>query len=300
MDGGVEQLSAQEQAQVKSILIGLVDSLQTRKGVGVSGLLPDEEIILNALQHPERGDVGVVVLRDEKQKLQVFIVNRRDPDAPFAVMSGKMLRDFPERRFLNSRPGHVLKDDEYTLFLITAHDRDALHSATLTRVKTYSSSFRLQGEAAPAPAAADDLATKPVGVLSLAEKLTLYRRTWQGDARHDAVQNELFGFRFAYPRYKMPPREELLLLTPEKYKERLSQLIREMYPHGVRVSLRRDFPQEHRAKIGEVHRYLLELSGLAHGRNRPDAPPELNRHYEEISAFLREVVEKDPELSHFV
>lgn len=300
MDVGIDQLTAEERAEVRSVLLGLANSLQARKGMGISGLVPDEEIVLNSLMHPERGDVGIIAMRSERGRLEIFVVNRRDPDSPFAVMSGNMLRDYPERRFLSSRPGHSLRDDEFSLFLITQHDKDQLRAPAVVHVKTYSSSFQLYESGSSGPVARDELAGKTLQTMSADEKLAAYRRGFQGDSRRDAIEKELFGFPFAVPRYKAATREEVMVLPPENYKPRLAQLIREMYPYGVRVSLRRDFPQEHKAKIAEVHQTLLRLAGLVQQRRQGVAPQPLNAHYDEVEAFLREVVEKDPELSHFV
>jgi hypothetical protein len=295
-----EEISPEDKSEIRKALVSLINSLQARKGVGTSGIIPDEEIVLTSLQHPERGDVVITALRDSRGRLQMFISNRRDQDSPFAVMSGRDVRNFPERRLLNSRPTSSLKEDEFALFLITLHDKEALQAPLTNKWKIFSTHFSLNETEAHKPKIGDDLKVKPLSACTLEEKLQIIKRNWPGDSRRDALEKELYGFSFNYSKYKMPERSEEILLSPDHYRERVAQFIRDMYPYGIRTTVRRDYPKEHKQRLDDVHAALKRLSDLTVARQKSDAPAELARHYEEITAYLREIVERDPELSHFV
>lgn len=295
-----EEISPEDKSEIRKALVSLMTCMQARKGVGTSGIIPDEEIVLTSLQHPERGDVVITALRDARGRLQAFVSNRRDPDSPFAVMSGRDVRNFPERRLLNSRPTSSLKEDEYALFLITLQDKEALQAPLVKKWKIFSTHFDLNETEVHRPKIGDDLRVKPLAACTLEEKLLIIKRNWPGDARRDALEKELYGFAFNYSKYKMPERSEEILLSPDHYRERVGQLIRDMYPYGIRTTIRRDYPKEHKQRLDDVHAALKRLSDLAAARQKSDAPHELARHYEEVAAYLREIVERDPELSHFV
>lgn len=110
---------------------------------------------------------------------------------------------------------------------------------------------------------------------------------------------ELLSFPVTYAKYKQPSKAELLVLSPEKYRERIGQLIRDMYPGGIRTSLRRDFPAEHKERIGQIRSLLAGLAQTMAGKVFPQNPTDLNRHLDAVIDYLKDIVENDPELSHF-
>ncbi|MCB1321867.1 MAG: hypothetical protein KDK34_16535, partial [Leptospiraceae bacterium] len=93
---------------------------------------------------------------------------------------------------------------------------------------------------------------------------------------------------------------EVIFLGPEAYREKINQLIRDVYPYGVRVSLRRDYPAEHKEKLAEVHRYLRELAGKLRQRINDHNPPEINKHYNRVCDYLEDITQNDAELTRVV
>lgn len=297
MNQDVQNLKPEDIEEVRRILKSLQDTFTAKRSGG--GLIPDEEIVQKALSHPERGDIAVTVLRDDRRGLQVFVSNRRDQDAPFAVMDGKRQRDFPERRALNRNFSRQLKDNETDLFLITQEDRDMLKHPATEKVRVFSADFGLNQQPTHAPPQADELRVKPLEQCNVAEKWQIYKKTFAGDARHEQVSHDLFGLALTFAKHKMPPRAEEILLSPEKYRERIAQLIRDIYPYGVRTSLRRDYPRDHAAKLEEVYEALRRISRAFQQRMTAGLPDALNRHYEEVAVFCQEVIDLDPELTRF-
>ncbi|MCB1326410.1 MAG: hypothetical protein H7A21_12585 [Spirochaetales bacterium] len=299
MANDLSALAPGELEQARSILSGLAEALQARKVLGsATGMIPDEEIVLNSIKHPERGDILVTVMRENK-RLHLFVSNRRDPDNPFAIMDGKMLRDFPGRRPLNSHKT-VLKEGEYALFLITIQDREMLRAHEKELVQVYSVHFGLAEEPRRAPRAEADVGNKPVSECTPQELWEVYRRAATGDSRVLEIERRFFGVPLTYSRYRGSKKEELLILSPDKYKEKIGQLIRDAYPYGVRVSLRRDYPAEHAEKLEEVHGYLRNLAEQYRQQIAEDAPDNLRSHVERVCEYIEDIVKNDPQLSHIV
>ncbi len=299
MPKDISALSPEEVALVRQTLQGLIHQMNSRKALGgTSGLIPDEDIVLQALQHPERGDVLIIVLHDPRGKLDIFVSNRRDPDNPFAVMNREALRDYPGRRPLYH--GHAtLKDGEHALFLITMQDREQLHLNRDARVEVFSAHFKVHNETQFAPKEADDLKIKPLSQCSLDEKWQIYKKQWPMDERVSFIEKELMSVSLTYARYNGPEKTEVMVLPPVKYRERIGQMIRDAYPGGVRISLRRDYPKEHKERMAKVHTYLRELADGMKNKIAKENPDGLNKHYEEITEFVEDVIENDPDLTHF-
>ncbi len=298
MPRDVSELSPEDLQQVQNALRALITELGSRKAVGGgTGSIPDEDIVLQSLAHPERGDVLISIIREQNGRLQIFLSNRRDQDNPFAVMNQAMLRDYPGRRPLSGRG--QLKEGEYALFLITAQDRDLLRVNKAETIEGYSARFELHSNPAFAPKQADDLKIKPLAQCTLDEKWQIFKKAWPGDDRPALIEQELLSFPVTYARYKQAQKSEMLGLPPEKFKERIGQLIRDVYPGGIRMSLRRDFPDEHRQRLQQVRTLLSGLAQTIAGKVFPQNPKDLNRHLDEVVDYLKDIVENDPELSHF-
>ncbi|MCB1303254.1 MAG: hypothetical protein KDK37_03215, partial [Leptospiraceae bacterium] len=113
--------------KVKDLLKSLLLNLETKKSTRRdTKLIPDEEMIHQALAHPERGDVEVILV-DLGHEQQLFLGNRRDQENPFAVMRVSEMRDFPGRRLLDAEQS-TQKADAVALFLITVQDRELLRT----------------------------------------------------------------------------------------------------------------------------------------------------------------------------
>ena len=79
MPKDVSELSPEELQQVQNALRALITELSSRKAVGGgTGSIPDEDIVLQSLAHPERGDVLISIIREQSGRLQIFLSNRRD------------------------------------------------------------------------------------------------------------------------------------------------------------------------------------------------------------------------------
>ena len=294
----ISDLNADELQQVQGALRALMSELNSRKSVGgSSGLIPDEEIVLQSLSHPERGDVLITIVRERNDKLQIFLSNRRDPDNPFSVMNQAMVRDFPGRRALNGRTH--LKEGEFGLFLITVQDRDLLRTSKAESIEAFSAHFQLHSNPVIAPKQADDLKIKPLAQCTVDEKWQIFKKDWPGDDRKELIEQELLSFPLTFARYKQPQKSEMIALPPTKYRERIGQLIRDVYPGGIRGSLRRDYPDEHKQRMQQARSYLANLTQTIGGRILPQNPQDLNRHFDEVVDFLKDVIENDPELSRF-
>ncbi|MCB1320009.1 MAG: hypothetical protein KDK34_07140, partial [Leptospiraceae bacterium] len=137
----ISVLNPDQFQEVRNALLELVKTLNARKAPGSSNMIPDEDIVLTSIQHPERGDVLITVIPD-RTGLQIFVSNRRDPDNPFAIMSHRELRDFPGRRPLNHSVS-TLKEGQRGLFLITVQDRELLRAHQLDAIQGYSSRFNV-------------------------------------------------------------------------------------------------------------------------------------------------------------
>ncbi len=294
----VTELNPEDFAFVQNALRSLMTALSTRKAVGgVSTSIPDEDIVLQSLAHPERGDVLVSAVREGHGPLQVFISNRRDADNPFAVMSPSMVRDFPGRRPLNNRLN--LKDGEHSLYLITVQDRDLLRTRRNDVVEGFSAHFQLHNNPTFTPKQADELKLKPLAQCTVEEKWQIYKKGYPGDNRPEQIEHELLSFPVSFARYTQAQKSEMIVLPPQRYKERVGQLIRDIYPGNVRGMLRRDYPAEHQQLLNAVKTVLTALASTISGKVFPQNPTDLNRHLDEVADFMRDIVQSDPELSHF-
>lgn len=299
MSQDLTALQPEETEKVRNMLAGLINTLRSRQSIGGSGrgLIQDEEYVLNSLQHPERGDVMVSIVRD-KYQLHVFLANRRDPKNPLVIMDAVTARDNPARRPLDNTKS--IQDGEYALFLNTFQDRELL--SHMDRVDIYSVHFGLNRntiEMKAPPAPGENLATKPLENCTREDKWKIYKKNADFDNRVASIEKELFGFPLLYARHKQPAREETIILTPNKTKEAVGQLIRDIYPYGVRVSLRRDYPKEHKQKLEEVRRVLGDLAGSVGGKRSAGNPEEYSAFLDEAVEYLNEIVRNDPEFSNF-
>lgn len=295
-------LSDEELKRVKEMLLELLDSLEDPKAHGKSGKLsPDEETVFRSLKHPERGDVTITILKDENTgKLDVFVGNRRDATTPFALMHSKDIRKYSGRRTVDgsrvdpefSRVGIFLPDDM---------DLSNLTDKKLARIDVYSSQFGLV-EPAKTVAADDDfteLKTKKISECGVREKWIIYKKDWDYDGRRGQIEKDLFEFEFSYAKYNQPEKEETLKLTPTRYQRNIGQLIRDIYPPGVKKVLKIDFPEDHRKKLDECREVLSRLVALIGKRMSTEGGEEYYLFLKEVQDFVDGLVKFDPELSAF-
>lgn len=294
----LSSLEASEIEGVKQLLRGLVSTLQEKKANAGGKLITDEETVLSALTHPERGDVMVSVVNTGANR-EVFVSNKRDSSTPFAVMDCGDLRKHVDRRSVDgSRPEP--REGRVALFLSSLQDQETFRQAALTRVDSYSSHFQLY-EAAPssAPLPEQDLKMKPLAQCTLPEKWTIYKRDWDFDNRRDAIERELFSFEVNYARHKAGPKNEVVLLPPGRFGPNIGQMIRDIYPVGVRTSLRKDFPAEHRGKIAEANKALDSLREKILARVSEANGPEYDAFLQELADLIAETQKTDPDLTRF-
>ncbi|MBI3394783.1 MAG: hypothetical protein HY042_03000 [Spirochaetia bacterium] len=294
-------LTPEEQEYVKNSLAGLISTLKAKKLVHATGtsLISDEDIVLNSLLHPERGDVVVSLLRGHKRP-ELFISNRREEGSPFAVMTRKECDRHPGRRMINGSI-ESLKDEMRGLFLTTVQDRDLLeHSTEDKRIDIFSVHFGM-GEAKETVLSADEiLRRKKLEECTIDDKWNIYMKQWDADYRIPLIEKELFTFKVSYAKYKQAPKEEVFHLTPEKAKQLMAQFIRDMYPYGVRTTLRQNYPVEHKAKLQEVYESAQRFSLVLKKRMGTDNAALYNAFLEQMCNMLDSIQVKDPELSGFV
>ncbi|MCB1175234.1 MAG: hypothetical protein KDK39_16785, partial [Leptospiraceae bacterium] len=80
----------------------------------------------------------------------------------------------------------------------------------------------------------------------------------------------------------------------------IGQMIRDAYPYGVRKSLRTSFPKDHKQELDKVHKQLSSLLTEVEIKTHLEAPEKLQTHYQALIKFLNDIIQNDPELSHFV
>lgn len=291
-------LQPDEIDHIKHLLVNLLTNLKSRRALGGSGgLVTDEEVVYSALTHPERGDVVVIVLRGKKLP-QIFLGNRREEDAPLAVMDKAIGRKYPGRRPLAGRFDD-LKDDEVHLFLITIQDREMLHNAGDERVDLFSVHFGLADVKPMVTRPGDELKNRRLEECSLADRWEIFNRQWEADSRLPAIEKDLFGFQFTYARYKQPAKEEILMFTPSKWKPHLGQLVRDMYPYNVRKTLRESFPKEHAEKLKQTHASLQGLATVIKERCLDTHPEGYLNFLKMLAETISSIEKNDPELSGF-
>ncbi len=298
MSQDLTALTPEEVENVRAMLQGLTNTLRSRQSIGGRGLIQDEEYVLNSLLHPERGDVLVNVVRD-KYAMHVFLANRRDAKNPFVIMDAPTSRQNPGRRPLDNT--RTIHEGEYAIFLSTIQDREVLHKSD--RVEIYSVHFGLNQtgaeKAAPPREQAVNLATKPLDQCTREDKWKIYKKKDDFDNRVPIIEKELFGFSLMYAKHKAPAREELIVIPPAKMKEVIGQLIRDVYPYGVRVTLRKHYPKEHAQKLEEVARDLQNLAAAIGGKRSAGNPEEYAAYLDEAIEFLSDILTNDPELTRF-
>lgn len=291
----LSHLKPEEIEKVRKVLLNLIAGIKARQVITAHGsaLLKDEEITLQSLLHPERGDVLVTIVRDHGM-LHVFLSNRRDPGSPFSVMDYQTMRRFPARRPVDSH--HIVKDGETALFLCTQQDRDMLARESPDIISAYSSHFDVKeiSEVKTQAAPVDPISK------SIQEKWDSYRRHDPGDPAVAHIEKELFGYTITYAKYKASAREETVIIRPEKEKLFVGQLIRDIYPYNIRAMFRKDNHEQHLQKLGEVHSTLRKLREQVTNRKGESLPEPYMHYLTGLQEMISNVLEKDPQLNGFV
>ncbi len=255
----IDELSEVEQTKVKHTLAGLIRVLKSKKGLASKGtLLSEEESILGTLIHPERGDLMLKLLR-EKKEIHVFINNPRDPNTFFSIMSNEDARKNTGRRMIGGNSGTEHEEDGSSLYLINAHDRDALIDPRSEVISLYTNVFGLSETPVREVSAEETLKNKPYENCTFSEKWIIYKKDWEMDRRRTSIAVELFQCELSYARFKQPVKSERIMLSPEKYRESVGQISRDIYPVNVQMVLKKDFPVDHKKKAAEVAEVLLSL-----------------------------------------
>ncbi|MCE9597722.1 MAG: hypothetical protein K8S54_07120 [Spirochaetia bacterium] len=288
------KLEPHEVTQVKTAVEGLVRSLKARMGISgqASNLLKDEEIVIQSLLHPERGDVLITILRDHRE-LHLFISNRRDANAPFVIMDFATFRKHPGRRPIDNI--HSLKEGEYGIFLASQQDLDLIKSNANMKVELYS--VHLGVHESPIEHKVEHKTPAQFGTT---EKWEAIRRSEVEDSTVQEYIKELFGFGVTYARYNQQPRHEHIVIRPDKEKLFVGQLIRDMYPYNVRVILRKEHPDQHKARLADVHGALRKLREEVTHKNQDGIPQGYSQYLSHLASLLADTVDNDPELSRFV
>jgi len=296
MTAGIEELSEKELEKIRDILKSLIESLRDKKAHGL--MIPDEEFILNSLTHPERGDVKVTILRDKE--IEVFLSNRRDETYPFSVMSNNEVRKFSDRKFIDGVRSS-LKEGHHGLFLISQQDQNRITSSA-NKIVSYSAFFNINEPGQNIHSDENkELKTKNIDKCTLEDKWIIYKRGWEMDNRIPVIENELFGFKVVYAKYRQKYNEEMIVFSPKKYREKVGQLVRDIYPPNVRLSLKRDFPKDHAKNVEETQKVLKSILKLIEERlENPENPEGYKSFLDELKLLLGNIVTKDPDLSGFV
>ncbi len=291
----LSRLSAAELEKVRNTLLGLIQSIKSRMVITSHGsnLLKDEDITLQSLLHPERGDVLVTILRDHGA-LHIFLSNRRDAGSPFCVMDYTTMRRYPARRPVDSHL--IVKEGDTALFLCTQQDRDMIERHSPDKISAYSIHFDVREVTGGAQ---KEEARDPLEK-SIQEKWDAYRRHDAGDPAVSGIEKELFGFTLIYAKYRMPTREETIIIRPDKEKVFLGQLIRDIYPYNIRVILRKEDHTQHLQKLDDVHSALRKLKEQVSARINDTLPEPYKRYLETIRSLITDILEKDPQLGGFV
>lgn len=286
------RLSSEEFEAVRAALQGLIKSLKARMAIGASttGLVKDEEIVMQSLLHPERGDVLVTVVHDHRER-HLFLSNRRDSASPFVVMDAHEMRRHPARRPVDSM--HTPRDDQYGLFLSSQQDRDLIARHEQDRSDVYSIHFGIAEERLQPQA-------KKPAEFGIAEKMDFIKRHDSGDPAAQKYVHELFGFRITFARYKGQPQEHMIVLPPEKEKLYIGQMVRDIYPYNMRVILRRDDPQLHNSHIVEAQKALAKLRDIVQERKKDENPPAYAAYLDNLGTMIDDSLKNDPELARFI
>lgn len=288
----LSRLTSDEVEKVKRALQGLVNALKTRMGIGAgnSGLVKDEEIVLQSLLHPERGDVLVTVVKDHHD-VHLFVSNRRDSGSPFVVMDAREMRRHPARRPVDSM--HVPRDDQYGLFLSSQQDRDLMQRHEQDRADVYSVHFGI-AEARVVPE------IKKPHEFGILEKMEFVKKAEHGDPTALAYVKELFTFPVTFSKYKGSPREVPIQLPPEKEMLYIGQMVRDIYPYNIRVILRKEDPQLHNSHIAEAQAALAKLRDKIQEKKSESHPEAYNAYLNRITEMIDGALKSDPELNKFI
>jgi hypothetical protein len=296
----VSEINAQEAEKIKAYLEGIKKNFAARRGIADKGLLmAEEETILNSITNPDRGDVKITLMRDRKDTV-IFLNNQRDSENPFVVMSFEDQRQFSGRRALNPSL-RTLKEGEFGLFISGSQDRELLANTGIQKFTFYSVQFMDSAKPAIAAVAGTDyLKSKPLAECSIDEKFTIYKRSWDFDARMPALIAELFTIEMLYARYKSPVKKETLNIEPSKYKVMIHQLIKDVYPYNMKVLLRKDYPSEHETKMQEVMDILKTIIIKTEQKSSSAGQGEYGQHLIEVTAFVKDIMTNDPKLEKVV
>lgn len=295
----MEPLTPEERDTVKTVLKGLVKTLDHKKGMGTSeGLLTDESIVLEALKHPERGDVQIAVFRDKNSELDIFVSNRREADSPFSVMGYDTMKRHIERRPLDSTT--TIGEDEYGLYIVSFQDRELLNSKSEEGERFYSVNMGIADHIESIVNKSEDLKGKPLEECTPEEKVKIYIENKIGDPRVGKIKNDFFLFELSLKKYNQAAKMEKIYLEPNNYKSTIGQIIRDAYPYRIRVSLREDYPADHKKNITETQAMMENIKSKITERENPSNPEELINHYSAMSGFISDILSQDPEFSRFV
>lgn len=247
-----------------------------------TGLIPDEEMVLNSLAHPERGDVKIIVAEYMGDEF-VYVGNKRDPDNPFAVMHVSEVRNHTGRRLLDpDSAGLDGTAGEYSLYLITVQDRDILRHSEQTSF--FSIDLQLNGPIEKSNA----VKAKSFNDLDEWERWEYLLRSTESDPNRKSLEEEFYTYDIEYAKYRQSEKMETLHLPQRKAKERLGMLARDIYPNNIRLSLKRDFPAEHKEKKKYLLSVLQGFKEKLNQRKDPDAPESYTQY---LNSVIREVQE---------
>lgn len=295
-----QDLNPSTARKVKELLKSLLLNLETKKSSRRdTKLIPDEEMIHQALAHPERGDVEIILI-DLGQAFQVFLGNRRDPENPFAVMQVSEMRDYPGRRLLDSEQ-NTQKPDATALFLITVQDRELLRTERKNKYVFYSMHLGITGAsegigAAPAPDSGLRSAVdtrKSVAEMTPREHWELYRNGDEFDRRVKEAREKLFTVSFSYPKYKQPSKEQIIKVEPETYRDNVRMLARDIYPPNVMAVLRRDFPKDHQQQKNTMIEYLKAFRDSLKNKVLDDVHPDYRDFIQSVQSYIDTLIRDD-------
>ncbi|MCB1139209.1 MAG: hypothetical protein KDK23_10660 [Leptospiraceae bacterium] len=285
--------------KVKELLKDLLLNLETKKSTRRdTKLIPDEEMIHQALAHPERGDVEVVLV-DLGHSIQVFLGNRRDQENPFSVMRVSEMRDFPGRRLLDNEQS-TQKPEAAALFLITVQDRELLRTERKNKYVFYSMHLSITGGAAHVPPPSGDAglsaavdSRKSVGEMNPREQWELIQSGGDFDRRVQQARENLFHLKFSYAKYKQPTKEEIVKITPDNYQENIRMLARDVYPPNVMAVLRRDFPRDHQLQKTVLLDKMGAFKEAVKTKLLDDVHPDYGDYIQSVMAYIDRLIRDD-------
>ena len=291
------ELDPSNSRKAKELLKDLLLNLETKKSSRRDAkLIPDEEMIHQALAHPERGDVEVIFI-DLGHSQQLFLGNRRDVENPFAVMRVAEMREFPGRRLLDGEQ-NTQKADTVALFLITVQDRELLRTERKNKFVFYSMHLGITGEKAVAPPTSSGStglrsavdSQKTVAEMTPREQWELIRTGGDFDRRVNEARENLFSIPFIYPKYKQSSREEIIKISPEHYQDNVRMLARDIYPPNVMAVLRRDFPKDHQIQKNTVIEKMQAFKEALKTKVMDDVHPDYQDHIKAVQSYVEQLI----------